>query len=196
MGDLCDCGICELIDKENLYYATLQELVEECGMSLNEAKNGYKLVDEVVKVATSRIGSMREVVRNVISPGFDYLPADSKRCANFVKYLADVYTYNRQQAEKKAVPKHKCNHVYPSGSDAIEYSSTYEMRSSDMKCNICKKHGTREELEADRSEYLRGICTKLKEYKICFARCDREHLCAKVMNYIHKNEGGVIDEKV
>lgn len=40
-----------------------------------------------------------------------------------------------------------CNHKYSDGKSAIEYDSIYEMRSSDMHCEICKKHGTRQELE-------------------------------------------------
>lgn len=42
-----------------------------------------------------------------------------------------------------------CNHKTTSGFSAIEYNSTYEMRSDDMHCKICGKHGTREELEAE-----------------------------------------------
>lgn len=41
----------------------------------------------------------------------------------------------------------KCNHKYKNGESAIEYDSTYEMRSTEMHCNICNEHGTRQELE-------------------------------------------------
>lgn len=54
-----------------------------------------------------------------------------------------------------------CNHKYPNGDTAIEYCSTYEMRSSDMYCKICKKEGTRKELENEQ-------ISKLDVYKMLF----------------------------
>lgn len=42
-----------------------------------------------------------------------------------------------------------CNHKHVSGRSAIVYDSTYEMRLSDMHCEICNKHGTQQELEED-----------------------------------------------
>jgi hypothetical protein len=40
-----------------------------------------------------------------------------------------------------------CDHKYPDGRSAIDYCSTYEMKSWDMYCKLCKKQGSREELE-------------------------------------------------
>lgn len=48
----------------------------------------------------------------------------------------------------------KCNHKYIDSKSAIEYCSTYEMRSSDMYCKICNKEATREELEKEQEERL------------------------------------------
>jgi DnaJ-class molecular chaperone len=48
----------------------------------------------------------------------------------------------------------KCNHKYIDGSSAIEYYSTYEMRSWDMYCQICKKEGSREELEEEQNHWM------------------------------------------
>lgn len=47
-----------------------------------------------------------------------------------------------------------CNHKYPNGKSAIRYDSAYEMRSSQMYCDICKEDGTYEELMADQVEEL------------------------------------------
>ncbi len=56
-----------------------------------------------------------------------------------------------------------CNHKYSNGKSAIEYCSTYEMRSKDMYCKICGQEGTREELE---NKYRKGDSNEIKKESI------------------------------
>jgi predicted RNA-binding Zn-ribbon protein involved in translation (DUF1610 family) len=51
-----------------------------------------------------------------------------------------------------------CRHKYDDGKLAIEYDSIYEMRTSDMHCEICGKHGTKEELEAETVDTITEYC--------------------------------------
>jgi hypothetical protein len=48
--------------------------------------------------------------------------------------------------------KPKCNHKYPNGNYAIEYSSIYEMRENDVYCKICGREGTRKELIGENND--------------------------------------------
>ena len=144
---MCNCPICNETEQENVMWATVHEMMEKCGMDLEQSKKAYHLVDEVASIAVSEYGSMREVVRNVVGPNSDYLPGDSKVCAKFLGYLAEVYVYNRYGKEEEKKPP--CKHKHPDGKWALEYGSCVEQRSWDMYCTICKKDGTREELESD-----------------------------------------------
>lgn len=49
----------------------------------------------------------------------------------------------------KDAVQNDCNHTYQNGCSAVSYSDKYEMKTSDMYCDICDKKGTRRELEAD-----------------------------------------------
>lgn len=83
-------------EEEDAKYNTIYNMMESCKMTYTQAKEIYPLVNEVASVAASKIGSLREVVANVIAANTNLLPQDNEVCAKVIIYLTDVYLFNRE----------------------------------------------------------------------------------------------------
>lgn len=116
-----------------------------------------KLIDCREDIAHDVIGFQRDE----LDPLMDRLQENdveltTKQVQSLITYLESVISEGiATWATLNLTEKKHCPH-YVEGVRAIDYDDINEMRSSEMHCKLCGKHGSLEELLKDREEFNNG----------------------------------------